>query len=66
VSLSIEILESASELAQIHRATGPLAKRLLLLGPRAPTLNQDNQNDDNKHSGNNSNDCGTVHANPLS
>jgi hypothetical protein len=56
----------ASELAQFHRATGPLAKRLPLLGPRTATLNQDDQDDDNQHTGNNPNDHGTVHVIPLS
>jgi hypothetical protein len=56
----------ASELAQFHRATGPLAKRLPLLGPRTATLNQDDQDDDNHHTGNNPNDHGTVHVIPLS
>jgi hypothetical protein len=61
-----EIIELASELAQFHRAAGPLAMRLLLLGPRAPALNQNNQDDDNQHTGNNPNNHGTVHAFPLS
>lgn len=61
-----EMIESASELAQFHRAAGPLAKRLLLLGPRAATLNQDNQDDDNQHTGNSPNNRCTIHAIPLS
>jgi hypothetical protein len=60
------MIELASEPAQLHRAAGPLAKLLLLLGPRTATLNQDNQDDDNQHTGNNPNDRGTVHAIPLS
>jgi hypothetical protein len=37
--------------------------RPMLLGPRAATLDQDNQNDDNQHTCNNPDDCGTVHSN---
>ncbi|MFY9852386.1 MAG: hypothetical protein WAK26_00745, partial [Terracidiphilus sp.] len=64
--LATEIFESASELAQLLRATGPLAKRLLLLGPRTATLNQDNQDNDNQHTCNNPDYHGSVHAIPLS
>lgn len=66
MALAIEIFESASELAQIHRATGPLAKPLLLLGPRTATLNQNNQDYDNQYSGSYPNDHDTFHAIPLS
>jgi hypothetical protein len=38
----------------------------MLLGPRTATLNQDNQDDDNQHTGNNSNDRVISHAIPLS
>jgi len=34
-----------------------------LLGMRAATLDQDNQNDDNQHTGNNPDDRGSVHDN---
>jgi hypothetical protein len=57
------MIELASELAQGHRAAGPLAKCLLLLGPRAATLDQDNQDDDNQNTSSNPNDRGTVHSN---
>jgi hypothetical protein len=60
------MIELASHPAQFHRAAGPLAKLLMLFGPRTATLNQDNQDDDNQHTGNNSNDRVISHAIPLS
>jgi hypothetical protein len=58
------MIELVSELAQPRRAVGPPVK-LALLDPCAAALDQDNQNNYKKHPGNNLDNRGVVHLNPL-